>query len=242
MGTVPNVELAAAAGLNVNKGIVVDPAMRSSDEDILALGEVAEFEGQVHGTTAAAEEQASVAAANLAGDVQALYAGSVAQNILKVPGFKLASLGVVRPPADDMSYEEVVFLDRRSRIYQKCVLRDDRLVGALLVGDQRELPRLRDLARTGEELGDRRATLLRGGDPSPARGGGKIVCSCMSVDEGALGRACSSGSITLPDLMAATGAGTGCGSCRPELAGLLRSQAQSPASKGKPLERTPCPP
>jgi ferredoxin-nitrate reductase len=239
MGTVPNVELAAAAGLNVNRGVVVDAAMRSSDPDILALGEVAEFEGQLHGTTAAAEEQAGVAAANLAGDVQALYAGSVAQNILKVPGLKLASLGIVKPPADDMSYEEIIFLDRRSRVYQKCVLRDDRVVGALLVGDQRALPLLRDLARTGEELGERRNTLLRGTDHAPATASGRIICSCMSVDEGTLSSVCASGVNTLRDLMAATTAGTGCGSCRPELASLLRSQRQAAASNPGQLEQNP---
>jgi ferredoxin-nitrate reductase len=228
MGTVPNVELAAAAGLIVNRGVVVDAAMRSSDPDILALGEVAEFEGQLHGTTAAAEEQAGIAAGNLAGDVQALYAGSAAQNILKVSGFKLASLGMVRPPADDMSYEEIVFLDRGARIYQKCVLRDDRLVGALLVGDQQELPRLRDWVRSGEELGTRRATLLRGGPARNARGGGKLVCSCMSIDEGTLASARAGGADTVQKLMDATTAGTGCGSCRPELVSMLRSQPQAP--------------
>ncbi len=239
MGTVPNVELAAAAGLDVNRGVVVDAAMRSSDPDILALGEVAEFEGRLHGTTPAAEEQATIAAANLAGDVQALYAGSAAQNILKVPGFALASVGMVRPPADDMSYEEIVFLDRGARVYQKCVVRDERLVGALLVGDQRELPALRDLVRSGEELGERRATLLRGSGRAPGPGGGKLVCSCMSVDEGMLAGAYQRGARTVEALMATTSAGTGCGSCRPELVSLLRSQTRGPASNPRSIEQVP---
>jgi ferredoxin-nitrate reductase len=212
--------------------------MRSSDPDILALGEVAEFEGQLHGTTAAAEEQANIGAAHLAGDVQAIYAGSVSQNILKVSGFKLASVGMVRPPADDMSYEEIVFLDRAARVYSKCVVRDERLIGALLVGDQRELPRLRDLIRSGEELGTRRATLLRSGASRPNTGGGKIVCSCMSVDEETLGSACAAGAETLEKLMGVTTAGTGCGSCRPEMMSLLRSQMPRAASKAQARDRT----
>jgi ferredoxin-nitrate reductase len=237
MGTVPNVELAAAAGLNVNRGVVVDAGMRSSDPSILALGEVAEFEGHLHGTTLAAEEQARIAASNLAGDVQALYAGSTAQNILKIPGFKLASLGVSRPPADDMTYQEIVFLDRTARVYKKCVIRNDRLVGALLVGDQRELPVLRDLVRSGEELGPRRETLLRGGAGAPARMGGKVVCSCMSIDEGTLGHACAAGANTLQKLMEATSAGTGCGSCRPELIAMLRQPASPGPAMPKLFER-----
>ena len=225
MGTVPNVGLAAACGLLVNRGVVVDEAMRTSDPHILAVGEIAEFGGQLHGTTAAAEEQANVAANFLSGDVQALYAGSVAQNILKVPGLKVASMGVTRPPADDFSYQEIVFLDRGARVYKKCVIHNDRLVGALLIGDTSEFIQLRDLVRSGEELAARRATLLRG-SPVAARGGGRTVCSCASIDEGAIRQACDGGAKTLQEIMSQTGAGTGCGSCRPELASIMSLRAK----------------
>jgi ferredoxin-nitrate reductase len=229
MGTVPNVELAGSCGLLVNRGVVVDEAMRSSDPDILALGEIAEFDGHLYGTTSAAEDQSRAAAAFLAGDIQSVYAGSVSQNILKVPDFKLASLGLARPPADDLRYEEVVFLDRAARVYKKCVVHNDRLVGALLVGDLGELGSLRELIRSGQELASQRQTLLRGGSAGSSRGGGKIVCSCLSVDEGAIQKACDSGARTMQTLMAATSAGTGCGSCRPEIASFLHKPANQNA-------------
>ncbi len=228
MGTVPNVELAGACGLMVNRGVVVDLAMRTSDPDILALGEIAELDGQLHGITAAAEEQAWVAAAALAGDAQAVYQGSMAQNLVKVDGLAVVSLGIARPPADDLSYEEIVYLDRASRVYRKCVIRNDRLVGALLVGDNSDFVQLRDLIRSGEELGARRAALLRGNSRTSPRVGGKIVCSCTSVDEGAIGQACERGATTLRTLMDATGAGTGCGSCRPEIASILKTRTAAP--------------
>jgi ferredoxin-nitrate reductase len=221
MGTLPNVDLAAACGLDVNRGIVVDEAMRSSDPDIIALGEVAEFEGQLHGTTAAAAEQSHVAAAFLAGDAQAVYSGSVAQNLLKVANFPVVSLGLARPPADDLGYQEIVFLDRAARVYKKCVIRDDRLVGALLVGDKSDFVQFRDLIRSGIELGSLRETLLRGKVQTLAHNGGKMVCSCTAVDEGTLRHACNTGAKTLQNLMDATSAGTGCGSCRPELTAIL---------------------
>jgi ferredoxin-nitrate reductase len=230
MGTVPNVELASRCGLLVNRGVVVDAALRSSDPDILALGEVAEFEGQLHGTTPSAEDQARIAAAHLAGDVQSVYTGSVAQNILKVHGFKLASIGIARPPADDLTYQEISLLDRAARVYKKCVVRNDRLVGALLVGDTQEFPMFRDLIRSGEELGTKRASLLRGGTALASPGVGKIVCSCMSVDEGTIAKACVNAGGSLQTLMTATGAGTGCGSCRPELATLLRKSEPQKAN------------
>ncbi len=236
MGTVPNVELASACGLMVNRGVVVDEAMRSSDPDILALGEVAEVDGKLYGVTAAAEEQARVAAAALAGDAQAVYSGSMAQNIVKVAGLSVVSLGVSRPPADDLSFEEIVFLDRTARIYKKCVIRGDRLVGALLVGDSADFVPLRDLIRSGEELGARRATLLRTGAAASSRGGGKIVCSCTSVDEGSLHQACEGGASTMQKVMDATGAGTGCGSCRPEIASLLKARMEKPIPRHGALE------
>jgi ferredoxin-nitrate reductase len=231
MGTVPNVELAGACGLLVNRGIVVDEGMRSSDSDILALGEVAEFDGQLHGTSAAAEEQARAAAAFLAGDVQAGYTGSMAQNLLKVSGLPVVSLGVAKPPADDLSYEEIVFLDRTARVYKKCVIRNDRLVGALLVGDNSDFVVLRDLIRSGEELGTRRQTLLRGSSARSLHAGGKVVCSCTSVDEGTIRHACDNGAQTLQKLMDATSAGTGCGSCRPELVSILKMRAGTQVSE-----------
>src|ERR1039457_4086977 len=106
--------LAGACGLMVNRGVVVDEAMRTSDPDILALGEIAELDGQLHGISAAAEEQARVAAAALAGDAQAGYRGYEAQKLDRVGGLSVVSVGAAPPPADDLSYEEIVYLDRAS--------------------------------------------------------------------------------------------------------------------------------
>jgi len=222
MGTVPNVELAGACGLLVNRGVVVDESLRSSDPDILALGEIAEYGGKLYGTTSAAEEQASVAAAALAGDTQAVYTGSVSQNLLKVAGLSVVSIGVARPPADDLSYDEIVFLDRGARVYKKCVVRQDKLVGALLVGDKADYVELRDLIQSGEELGSRRATLLRGSARPVARLGGRLVCSCMSIDEGQIRKAVADGARSLAEVTKCTTAGSGCGSCRPEITGLVK--------------------
>jgi len=158
----------------------------------------------------------------LAGDVQAVYLGSVSQNLLKVAGLSVVSIGVARPPADDLSYEEIVFLDRASRVYKKCVIKHDRLVGALLVGDKSDFAQLRDLIRSGEELGTRRTTLLRGSAGTVARLGGKLVCSCMSIDEGQIRKAVTDGARSLAEVTKHTTAGSGCGSCRPELTGMIK--------------------
>lgn len=229
MGTLPNIELAVRAGLLVNRGVVVDAAMRTSDPAILAIGEVAEFSGKVHGITAACEAQGRAAARFLAGDIQAFYTDSISQTQLKVPGLSLASLGVIKPPADDRMYEEILFLDRRARCYKKCVLRQDRLVGALLLGDQSEFLEFRDLIQSGEELCERRSTLLRSGSKTTPTDG-RVVCSCTNIGENTLRAICTGNVLTLAELMNRTGAGTGCGSCRPELRAFLQPSSSQVAS------------
>lgn len=216
-GTAPEVSLAADAGLKVNRGVVVDDQFRTSDPAILALGEIAEWQGQLWGITPAAEHQARIAARALRGDPFAVYPGSLAVNVLKVGGVDLASAG--RLVTDHPRAEELVFRDEALRTYKRVVVEDDRVVGCLLLGDKSDFPALKELIETGVELGERRRTLLRSGKVE-AEGTGRTVCSCLGVKESTLAAA---GASSLDALMAATGAGTGCGSCRPELARFCRS-------------------
>ncbi|MGO8190160.1 hypothetical protein AB9F38_36435, partial [Rhizobium leguminosarum] len=64
----PSVCLAKDAGIAVNRGIVVDAGMQTSDCDILALGECAEVGGMVYGLVAPLYEMARIAASHLSGD------------------------------------------------------------------------------------------------------------------------------------------------------------------------------
>jgi ferredoxin-nitrate reductase len=199
----------------VGRGVTVDDRMVTSDPNILALGEIAEFEGQSWGITPAAEEQARAAAGSLAGDPFARYRGSTPVNVLKLGGLNLASVG--RLTSDHPRAETIVFIDEALRTYKKVLLEDDRVVGALLLGEKAEFAALKELIDSGLELGETRRTLLRSGSV-PKEGTGRLVCSCNSVRESTLTEAAAAGASTVEALMAATGAGTGCGSCRPELA------------------------
>jgi len=220
-GTVPNLELARNSGLSVGRGVVVDDRMVTSDPAIFALGEIAEWEGQLWGITPAAEQQARVAARALAGDPFARYQGSAPVNVLKVAGLNLASVG--RLTSDHPRAETVVFIDEALRTYKKVLMEDDRVVGALLLGEKAEFGALKALIESGQELGETRKTLLRSG-VLPQEGTGKLVCSCLSVRSSVLTEAVDAGAATVEALMDATGAGTGCGSCRPELARFCRKE------------------
>ena len=162
IGTVPNLELARDAGLICRRGVVVNERLQTSDPSVFALGEIAEFEGILYGITAAAEQQAAVLARFLSGDVASVYRGSTFLNIIKIHGFDLCSIGIPEAP-DDGQHEEIVFIDKVKRYYKKCVIHQDRLVGAILIGDKSEFQEFRELISNKIELSDKRLLLLRSG-------------------------------------------------------------------------------
>ncbi|MFD7261132.1 NAD(P)/FAD-dependent oxidoreductase [Streptomyces sp. NPDC059874] len=146
-GVRPRTGLAQAAGLEIRKGIVVDDQLRTSDPRIHAIGDCAEHAGQVYGLAGPALEQADALAAVLTGDPTP-YAGTRALTRLTLPGtgdsLDLAAFGETTPrPGDDV----VRLADATRRTYRKVVLRGDRLVGGVLLG---ELSTVGALARTWE--------------------------------------------------------------------------------------------
>ena len=143
--------------------------------------------------------------------------------MLKIPGTAVATVGLTAPgDGAGEGFEEVTLLDRRMGYYKKCVVRHDRLVGAVLIGDTAEFAAFRRLIESGSELDEQREQLLRpaaAGLPGTPRG--RLVCSCHGVGGDDLRAAVGSGCTTLAELCAATRAGTGCGTCRPEVAAVL---------------------
>ncbi|MDZ7899948.1 MAG: molybdopterin-dependent oxidoreductase [Arcicella sp.] len=221
IGTSPNVEIARAAGLEVNRGVVVNDYLQTSDPDIFAAGEIAQWRGEMWGITAAAEQQADVIAKYIAGDWSSYYKGSLSVNIMKIQGVQLCSMGMIETPKSP-EYEEITFIDKAKRYYKKCIIHNDKLVGATLIGDKSEFLEFKDLIANGIELSDKRLELLRSGKKTdPVMG--KLVCSCNNVGEGNLKSCISSGCKDFTALCTQTGAGTGCGSCRPEVRVILES-------------------
>lgn len=125
--------LARAAELQVNRGIVVDKYMRTSAEDIFAAGDAAEFAGTVYGIIPSAIEQARVAAANMVAPESAVYAGTLPITTLKVAGAEVTSLGICTPPEN--GFVSLRAVDPAAGRYRKLVLRDGKIVGAILLND-----------------------------------------------------------------------------------------------------------
>jgi len=225
IGTIPTIKLATEAGIECKRGIVVNDYMQTSDNDIFTAGEIAEWRGQMWGITLAAEQQAEAAARFIAGDISQPYKGSTSMNILKMEGLHLCSIGLTEVPANDNSYEEIVFIDKSKRYYKKCIVHQDKLVGATLIGDKNEFLEFKDLITNSIELSEKRLQLLRASQKSdPLQG--KLVCSCNNVGKGNLEKAIQNGCNDFQQLCQKTGAGTGCGSCRPEVRSILEKMKE----------------
>lgn len=228
-GVRPDTALAADAGLAVERGVVVDDRMRTSDRRISAIGDCAQHDGVLTGLVAPAWAQARVVAEVLAGaDRLARYRPRPVVTRLKAAGIDLAAMGDAADagPAD----EELTFADPARGTYARLRIRDERLTGAILLGDNPAVGTVVQLFDRGAPVpADRRSLLLgRAFGAAPAAPAASpalmpdaaTVCQCNDVSKGALVACWRSGARTVAELAAATRAATGCGGCRDAVAGI----------------------
>ena len=159
-GIRPNASLALDAGIAVNRGILVDDQLRTSVEDIYALGECAEHRGTCYGLVEPAYEQAGVLAGHLA-EQSLQYEGSVLSTNLKVSGVNVFSAGDFLGGAGT---ESVILNDQKFGIYKKLVIANGVLTGAVLVGDTRDALWYLELIRAGGSIAAMRSSLMFGRD------------------------------------------------------------------------------
>jgi len=227
-GVRPEVGLAAEAGLAVDRGVVVDDQLRSvTDENVYAIGECAQHDGQVYGLVAPAWDQARVLADVLTGR-HAHYTGTRTVTRLKAAGVELAAMGETHLDDDTDDTELVRFVDASRGTYQKLVLREGRIVGAILLGDTRVAGTVTQLFDRAAPAPDDRAGLLLGSRragaelESPTRIPDRAtICQCNGVTKGAIRAGWQDGARTVEDIAATTRATTGCGTCRDTVCGLL---------------------
>ena len=230
-GVRPNVDLARAAGLPVRTGIIVDDHLSCDGaHDIYALGECAEHRGKTFGLVAPLWDQATVLADRLAATrPHARYEGSLLTTKLKVAGLDVAVMG----EKDALDGDEVIRYDEPSRdIYKKLIVRRDKLVGAILIGDGAVVPALAHIFTTGGALPAQRAELLfpRLAD-SPRQSVADLpddaqICDCNGVSKAQIVDCALRGAGSAQAVYEQTRAGTGCGSCRPEVQRLLELTRQ----------------
>lgn len=135
-GVRPRTGLAQAAGLPVRAGVVVDDALACAP-GVHAIGDCAEHRGTVYGTALAAWDQADVLAARLSGaDPGAVYRGSRPLARLTAGPLEYAAFGETGDGGErDPGLDVLRLADATRGAYRKLVLRGDRLVGGILLGD-----------------------------------------------------------------------------------------------------------
>ncbi|GAB3666975.1 FAD-dependent oxidoreductase [Actinocorallia lasiicapitis] len=229
-GVRPEAGLARAAGLEVDRAIVVDDELRSvTDPDVRAIGECSQHRDEVYGLVAPAWEQASVLADLLAGTApDARFTGSRQITRLKATGIELASMGETHWGDDDEGVEIVHFTDSTRGTYKKAVIRDGRLIGAILLGETATAGTLTQLYDHASPLPSERLSLLFQGVGSASEAASPLripdaatICTCNNVTKGQI-RACwQRGARTTDEVSRQTRASTGCGTCRSAVEGIV---------------------
>jgi nitrite reductase (NADH) large subunit len=222
VGIRPSTGLAREAGLEVNRGIVTDDRMRTSDPEVLAIGECAEVGGHVYGLVAPLYEMAKVAAATLADQPGPGFAHSDTPTKLKVTGIDLYSLGDF---ADGDDRQEIVLRDAAAGVYKRLVLKENRIIGTVLFGETGDGAWFNDLKKKAVDITEMRDTLIfgqayQGGPPlDPMAAVAALpddaeICGCNGVCKGKIaGTIASKGLTTLEEVRAHTKASASCGSC-----------------------------
>ena len=240
-GVRPNKELAQEFGLACDRAIIVDDALRTSDPDIYGVGECVQHRGTVYGLVAPIWEQTKTLALRLTGkNPDAVYTGSKQATKLKVMGVELASMGRV---SDVRPGDEVVqFAEPHRQVYWKAIVRDGKVAAACLLGDLGPADDLVEHFMTEKPAPSRRLELFfsantrtHGTEVSLADlPDAKQICDCNGVCKGAIVKAIQAGKTSVPMVGKATRAGTGCGSCKKMIAGLI--EAVAGAVKADPSE------
>ena len=222
VGIRPNIDLAQSAGIYTERGIVVNDTMQTYDPRIYAVGECVQHRGTCYGLVAPLFEQAKTLANHVAELGFARYEGSMLSTKLKVTGIDVFSAGDI---VGDRDTEALLFQDPVKSSYKKLLLKDQKIVGAVLYGDTTDGSRFFQMIRDGIDVSDIRENLLFGhstvGDSGTA-GANTItllpatteICGCNGVCKGTITDAIISKNLfTIDDVRLHTKASSSCGSC-----------------------------
>jgi nitrite reductase (NADH) large subunit len=228
VGIRPNIALAKEAGVEINRGIVVNDFLETNIPHVYSVGECAEHRGIAYGLVAPLYEQGNILAKRLAGiDAGEGYQGSVVSTKLKVSGVNVFSAGEF---AEKPGMRAVRVQDDFANVYKKVVIQDGKVIGSVLFGDTSDSSRIFAMIRSGENVaGKEREVLLglggevkTGIDFVAAMPNDEIVCGCNGISKGAIIQAIDEkGCSSVNEIKACTKASGSCGGCKPLVADLL---------------------
>ena len=207
VGIRPNGRLATEAGLNVERGIVVDDVMTTSDPAIFAVGECVQHRGQCYGLVAPLFEMAKSLADHMAEIDTDGYTGSITSTKLKVTGVDVFSAGDF---SGGNETEEIVFRDAGRGVYKRIVLEDGKIKGTVLYGDTSDGGWYFQLMKDGEDVTELRDTLAFGQAFAGGSAGNPLdavaalpddaeICGCNGICKGSIVAAINEKDLTTLD-------------------------------------------
>ena len=221
VGIRPATGLARAAGLEVERGILVDDHMLTNDPAIMAVGECVQHRGQCYGLVAPLWDMCRALADAATGQPSG-YTGSVTSTKLKVSGIDLFSAGDF---SGGDGAEDIVMRDAARGVYKRVIVKDDRLVGTVLYGDTADGSWYFDLLKKGEDISPIREALIFGqafaaggalADPNAAVAAlsdDAEICGCNGVSKGTVVATIQQGACSLDAVRSQCKASASCGSC-----------------------------
>jgi len=233
VGIRPSIDLAKTANLDCGRGILVNDNMLTSDPDIYALGECVEHRGQCYGLVAPLYDMAKALAADLL-ESSAPYTGSQTATKLKVSGIDLYSAGDFEEAPDR---EEIVLRDGNAGIYKRLVIKENKILGAVLYGETADGPWFFDMLKKGTDITEMRDTLIfgqayQGGSPlDPTEAVAALpddaeICGCNGICKSTIVTTITDKGLTsLDDVRAHTKASASCGTCTNLVENLLQLTA-----------------
>ncbi len=141
VGVRADTALAKTAGLEVNRGIVVNDRLETSDSAIFAAGDAVELKGQGFGLWTQATVQGRIAGLNMAG-AKERYESEAAFTLLNIAGIRVFSVG------DVQDYDKTLdaFYEDKGR-WKRLYIKGECVVGGILIGDVSQMQRLKKLVR-----------------------------------------------------------------------------------------------
>ena len=232
VGIRPATGLAKEAGLEVERGILVDDHMVTSDPSVLSVGECVQHRGLCYGLVAPLWEMCRSLADHVTGQPTG-YEGSVTSTKLKVSGIDLFSAGDF---SGGEGCEDIVMRDAARGIYKRVIVKDNKVVGAVLYGDTADGSWYFDLLKKGEDVSDIREALIFGqafasggalADPNAAVAAlsdDAEICGCNGVSKGQVVACIDGGAHSLDAVRSTCKASASCGSCTNLVESLLAIQ------------------
>ncbi|KAK9708258.1 hypothetical protein K7432_009744 [Basidiobolus ranarum] len=239
-----------AIQLGERGGIMVDNQLRTSAENVYAIGECANYKGMCYGLVAPCYDTAEAVARNLTTRLhepeadKATFKGSDMSTKLKLMGVNVASFG--NPFPDEATHQALVYRDPFSGVYKKYQFTKDgkRLVGGMMVGDTKDYTKVLSMSRSSKNLDCDPSELIlgtqteAGGNGTDSLPDDAQICSCLNVTKGEIRKAIKEKNCTSVDqVKVCTKAGTGCGGCVPQVTEIFESEMKS---MGKTVSNSLC--